>query len=219
MKKIDLETKLGALFAFIAIIAVVIEMAMDGFSKAAIVGGIKDISGTVVVIIILFTTWIALHPKKDRNFVFDDALNTALNDWLKSHANMISTKGDQRDMYMYTDVANFFDAAHGKNAGRFAKIDITDKIVITFSLNRGLIVGHGEADEIAKEQIRKVGDMITVYCKSVFSEIADTRYIPSQSNIVSTFHEVTKSQKDIDNIIAMLDRVYQAFLVCASVKA
>lgn len=52
MKHIDLETKLGGLFGFTAIIAIIGEMYLSGFSVAGLMAGLKDISGTLVSVLV-----------------------------------------------------------------------------------------------------------------------------------------------------------------------
>ncbi len=212
-----LDKKLGGIFSTVAIIAIIAEMWLCGFSAEAIAGGIKDIAGTIVAVLVLFVAWSALHPKKDKTFNFDNALNSALRNWQNANENMILIKEDPRDLYMYTDIKNFFCGGQ-KITGRFAKIDITDKVIITFSLNKGLVVGHGGDAEQAKEQIKEVGEMITNYCSKSFNGVAKVDYDSSKWNIVVKF-KATKTQQDINCITEMLDKIYQAFLVCASVKA
>ena len=212
-----LDKKLGGIFGTVAIVAIIVEMWLGGFSAEVVAGGIKDIAGTIVAVLVLFIAWSALHPKKNKNFNFDNALNSALSDWQNARENMILIKDDPRDLYMYTDIKNFFCGGQKIN-GRFAKIDITDDVTITFSLNKGLVVGHGGDAEQAKEQIKEVGEMITNYCSKNFDRVARVVYDTSKSNIVVNF-KATMTQQDINCITEMLDKVYQAFLVCASVKA
>lgn len=52
MKKINVETLLGGVFGLLAVLAALSEMALGGFSISAIVGGVKDISGTMVVVMV-----------------------------------------------------------------------------------------------------------------------------------------------------------------------
>lgn len=52
MAKIDLETKLGGLFGCTAMIAIVSEMYLSGFSTQGLVAGLKDASGTMVALMV-----------------------------------------------------------------------------------------------------------------------------------------------------------------------
>lgn len=53
MKKIDLETKLGGIFGMVALIAIIYEAYLGGFSPEATAGAVKDIAGTIVAILVL----------------------------------------------------------------------------------------------------------------------------------------------------------------------
>lgn len=52
MKKINLETVVGGVFGLLAVLSAVGEMALSGFSLPAVIGGVKDISGTMVVVMV-----------------------------------------------------------------------------------------------------------------------------------------------------------------------
>ena len=76
------EKIIGGIFGAIAIIAIVIEMALDGFDSAAIVGGIKDIAGTAITIVMLIVAVNALRPKEETltgfKAVFDNEMKIIL---------------------------------------------------------------------------------------------------------------------------------------------
>ncbi len=52
MKKIDVETGLGGVFGLVAVLAALSEMALGDFSMPVIVSGVKDIAGTMVVVMV-----------------------------------------------------------------------------------------------------------------------------------------------------------------------
>jgi hypothetical protein len=51
MKHIDLETKLGGFFGGTAVVAIIGEMYLSGFSVPGLMAGLKDISGTLVSVL------------------------------------------------------------------------------------------------------------------------------------------------------------------------
>ena len=68
MDKFDFEEKVwGGIFGGIAIIAALAEMFFNGINAATVAGAIKDIFGTLIVIV-LFITFISQMPKKSRVF-------------------------------------------------------------------------------------------------------------------------------------------------------
>lgn len=67
MDKIDLGEKVwGFIFGVIAIIAAVLEMFANGISTASILGAIKDVFGTLVVVVVFYLVIKSL-PKKPKN--------------------------------------------------------------------------------------------------------------------------------------------------------
>lgn len=128
--KIGLETFLGGIFAIITAAAIVTEMAMAHFEPAAIAGGIKDLFGTLITIVMLLVAVRALKPKKQVTS-FEDRMTDALNSWLSNHSNMIVKtsklpQGHENDfgMSMTTDVNRFYNnetlkSDGGKGVGRF----------------------------------------------------------------------------------------------------
>lgn len=217
-KKIDFEILIGGAFGIIAIIAIIAEMSIGGFSAEAIAGGIKDIAGTIVAVLVLIATWIALHPKKEKHFVFEEQIVKRLEQWQLEHANMILFKEDKMDLYMKTDIANFFEGGQSNAAGRFVKIELAEFVKLTFSMNKSLFVGHGEDENISKMTMERLGNSIFTYAKTLCSNEADISYDKSKNNIVFIVKKHPESEAELDKIIEMLNVMYQAFLVGASTR-
>ena len=217
-KSIAMEVKLGGIFGGIAGIAIIAEMILGGFSAEVIAGGVKDIAGTMVAVLVLIAAWLALHPIKDKSFKFEERLDERLNQWQRDHDNMIFVKDDKRDLYMKTDISNFFAGGQSKAAGRFVKVETKEKVVLTFSLNRSLLVGHGEDETKGNQIVDDIGKQIFSYAKGIFSNDADIQYEKSKANLVFTMKSVPESDYEMEKMMEMLNTMYQAFLVCASTK-
>lgn len=151
MDKLDFKEKFwGGIFGIVSIAAAIAEMFVGGICTESVVGAIKDVSGTLIVVVLLITFLKNLpHIPKD----FDGTLNAKLNAWIEEHKNMIFIKDDIkcRDIYMKTDVANFFNPGTSAFNGRFAiiKANENDAFQIIFSLNKSLFIGHdGEKGNI-----------------------------------------------------------------------
>lgn len=217
-KKIDFEIVIGGVFGVIAIVAIIAEMIIGGFSAESIAGGVKDIAGTIVAVLVLIATWVALHPKKEKNFVFEEQIVKRLEQWQLEHSNMILFKEDKMDLYMKTDIANFFEGGQSNATGRFVKIEVEERVRLTFSMNKSLFVGHGEDENISKMMMEKLGNSIFSYAKVLCSDEADISYDKSKNNIVFILKKHPESKYELDKIIEMLNIMYQAFLVGASTR-
>ena len=68
MKKLLEKTDLLAgIFAVVAFVAIVCEIAFGGFTKESIAGGIKDMSGILVDVLVLFVAASVFIKKKQKN--------------------------------------------------------------------------------------------------------------------------------------------------------
>ena len=96
---------------------------MANFEPAAIAGGVKDLFGTLITIVMLLVAVRALKPKKQATS-FEERMNDALNGWLENHSNMIVKtsklpQGHENDfgMSMTTDVNRFYNSEILKSDG------------------------------------------------------------------------------------------------------
>ena len=64
VERIGVETAFAGLFGLIAIVAVFFEMAIAEYDSASIAGGVKDIAGTIITVVMLIVAIRALAPKK-----------------------------------------------------------------------------------------------------------------------------------------------------------
>lgn len=69
IQSLGLENVLGALFAVIAIISIVVEMSVAGFDSASVAGGIKDIAGTIVTLFVFIVAIKALKRGNKKDFI------------------------------------------------------------------------------------------------------------------------------------------------------
>ena len=90
LKNLDNETLLGGIFGVVALAAIICEMVIGDFDNASVAGGIKDISGTIVTIIMLFVAIKALRPEKQKAENFDEVLELRMNEIVKKYNPIIS---------------------------------------------------------------------------------------------------------------------------------
>ncbi len=146
----SLEKVVGGIFGVIAVFAIVYEMYLGGFDESAIAGGIKDIAGTLITIVMLFVAINALKPKKKKQEDFESVLNEEMDVILKKYRPIISFWGketiDNKEMDRY-NIANKLDALSTNEPGgnnkffRIAK-DIKE---IEFSVSETVFPARKEA--------------------------------------------------------------------------
>lgn len=87
MDKIDFQEKIwGFIFGVIAIIAAISEMLVNGISAASVLGAVKDVFGTLVVVVVFYLV-IKNMPKKPKNLL--ETLEKAIEDWGLDNAPLI----------------------------------------------------------------------------------------------------------------------------------
>ena len=122
MDNMDRDEKVwGGVFGIIAIIAAIAEAFINGVDATSIVGAIKDVSGTLVVVVLLIA-FIKSMPKKPKNF--RDIFEKEMNDIERSYAPLIvkyipkdtakdSSKAKNETVIRY-DILSSVDALFGK---------------------------------------------------------------------------------------------------------
>ena len=87
MDKMDRDEKLwGGILGIVSILAAIAEMFIIGIDAASVAGAIKDISGTLVVVILL-VAFVRGLPKKPKNL--SEILEKSLEDWGSDNAPLI----------------------------------------------------------------------------------------------------------------------------------
>lgn len=238
--KIGLETFWGGIFALITAAAIITEVAMANFELAAIAGGVKDLFGTLITIVMLLVAVRALKPKKQATS-FEERMNDALNGWLENHSNMIVKtsklpQGHENDfgMSMTTDVNRFYNSEllksdGGKGVGRFFRITKIDRktyesndVQVIFFLNSQTYCVSNESNDKLTE-LMTVASNLSMYIQGVVDGI-NVGAVRKDNNdtvmIPISFKEpiVTDEREDIDKVINLIDRMYEAMLVSARRK-
>ncbi|MGN1341005.1 MAG: hypothetical protein ACI4WS_11995 [Oscillospiraceae bacterium] len=238
--KIGLETFWGGIFALITAAAIITEVAMANFEPAAIAGGVKDFFGTLITIVMLLVAVRALKPKKQATS-FEERMNDALNGWLENHSNMIVKtsklpQGHENDfgMSMTTDVNRFYNSEllksdGGNGVGRFFRITKIDRktyesndVQVIFFLNSQTYCVSNESNDKLTE-LMTVASNLSMYIQGVIDGI-NVGAVRKDNNdtvmIPITFKEpiVTDEREDIDKVINLIDRMYEAMLVSARRK-
>ena len=215
--KINTEIILGAIFGVITIIAVICEMSFNGFTAVAIADGIKEISSTIVSVWIFILAWAAMHHRKEKTFDFEKELAYRLRMWEEKNSNLIFIKDEERpfDIYMKTNVENYFEGGHQEYPGRFVLISLGDNIKLSFSLNRSLLVGHSVDNAKYKETANRVTRQITSYVDRIYGKEATIKSTSSY-NIEFVMKNSERNRQELDKIMAIINTMYQAFLVVAS---
>jgi hypothetical protein len=232
MEKLDVNEKLwGGIFGLISILAAFGEMFIKGVSSESVFGVIKDVSGTLVVVVLLVVVVRNLIPKKYL-LSFEKRLEGALTKWQKTNSNMIiagtivNKKNDQKyDISIRTDVNDFYKTAPvTKDKGMFLRMPLLTEenyrksnIVLEFHLRKELFFRDLEGDE--KELREHFEHLNNNFCNFINSRFQG--YALASGKNTEIFVHIIKpiiSDDDIEKLIEVINGMYQAYLVSAYIK-
>ena len=242
MDKIDIQEKIwGGILGMVAIIAAVIEMIANGLDFASICGMIKDVSGTLIVVIVMVAVAKLIVPKK-QTATFEEKLTGELDQWIADHSNMIvrtskMPQGHEKDygMSMTTDITRFYNTEKlksdaGKSVGRFLRITQINKdiyacndVKLEFFVNAQTYCSADTPPEAAIEELLQVGRNLSSYIVGAIDGIehGEPRRVDSRTVIIPIgFKEsiISDGGDRIDLLINVIDRMYEAMLVSARRK-
>lgn len=234
MDKLDLQEKIwGGVFGVIAIIAAIGEMLVNGINKASVLGAIKDVAGTLVMVVLLVVVIKSLMPKKYA-LSFEERLTNALVKWQKDNANMIvkTDRSDGNDFYglsMKTDITSFFTPTpENANADWFVRLPKIleenynkQKINILFNLNRGTFFEKRNdlTVEQKNEQLSNLSRHLSSYMIKNFGDMISGISKSGKDNITLsvTLKDPIVTDEGITRLIDLINGMYQGYLVAANI--
>jgi len=191
MDKLDVQEKIwGGIFGVVAVLAAIAEMLTNGISASSVFGMIKDVAGTLVVVVVMVAVARLLVPKKASRS-FEDRFQKALEDWKNANSNMI-VKTDVMDgksknevlsrfygLGMKTDMNDFYnEVSMTTQAGWFVRLPVIkrenynrENIEINFHLNKETFFGRG-LNMSGDELNRKFNEL-----SNKFSEYINRRFL------------------------------------------
>jgi len=225
--KIDNETKIGGLFGIIAIIAIIFETFDSALDSTAIWAAIKDISSTMVAVMV-FIIAIRSIPRKNKKS-FEERLKDALNTWESQNSNMIvkSTDDHKTNKFGYsmrTDLNDFFRPFPlTKNVGWFVRMPFIEeenyrkeKVKIEFHLNKGTFIGTKAIDK--NELASSFNTLIHLFTGFINKKHKDFAFASGKGDtIVVEFLDPIVTDQDIDGFISLLNSMLQAYLVAGNI--
>lgn len=222
-----IEKIIGGIFAVVAVIAAIAEIFINGISTSTIIAGVKDIFGTLAVIVLFLAVIKDKIPKRK----FEDKLTAALETWINDNSNMIirkpeHDKGEYYSLDMKTDVADFYNNSTHKKTGLFVRIpeikkeNYTGKTILEFHMNKGTFFADIPQEKLNADNYRTLGDRFCslVKGKHEIVESAITESTNQNSIIIVTLKRGINTKTDIDELVDVLNTMYTAYLVSARIK-
>lgn len=229
MKKIGMETLWGGIFGVVAIMAAIIEAALNGFEAVAIAGTIKDIFGTLVTVMVFVFAIKSLLSTKEKLSI-EERIVRALDDWQKANSTMIIKSSDDEKtgkygFHMRTDIRDFYRAAPlTKNSGWFVRLPLPqtgnygqDNLQIEFHLNKGTFF---EGIPLSADELKHNFDQLNkLFCDFINAKYHDFLTASGQNDLILVkLVRPIESDSDIQKLREVLNSMFQAYLASANVK-
>ncbi|MEI6131459.1 MAG: hypothetical protein WCQ41_01370 [Bacillota bacterium] len=226
-KRLGTEVLLGGFFGIIAVVATFLEMMENGLTTASIYGGIKDVAGTMVAIMVFLIAIRGLIPKKEK-LTFEEKLMAALSDWQKSNSTLILKSTDDEKTYKYgfsmrTDINDFYRSNPlTKNVGWFVRLPLISKeqyaneFEIIFHLNKGTFFEGVQLSEAELKQ--KYSVLSQKFCEFIGPSYVGFAKPTAKFDEIFVKVQPLTTDEDIKKLINMLNSMFQAFLASANIK-
>ncbi len=214
MKKF-LEEKhdlLAGIFAVLAFISIVCEIILGGFTKESFVGGIKDISGILIdVLVLLVAASVLIRRPINFKEKFNEAMNT-----IKDKYNPLLIEDKKEGIIRYNIASNSDAVFSGsaKSPERIFELDENAPNKISFYINKSFFNQRGGIDYDAE----KIAVQIALRLQSAYKDYKVNTF-PNGTNygIEVDFNRALDSSDDIDSLVSLID--YTLFLFVARNKS
>lgn len=203
VEQIGVETAFAGLFGLIAIVAVFFEMAIAGFDPASIAGGIKDIAGTIVTVVMLIVAIRALAPKKKTAGGFEGKFKEEMEKVIFKYSPLIKEDSFVKGRY---NIADKIDVLYKDITCKYYRMFDFDyaKRELSFFVSKTLFMGQSKDDFTEQTQII---DSIASKITREYRDILNERYKTIQDGFKLTLKEEIQTPEDAVNVVKLIDKI------------
>lgn len=208
MKKLLEKTDLLAgIFSVMAVVAIICEVAFGGFSKESIAGGIKDVSGIVVDILVLIIAT-SVFIRKPTNF--KSKFNTAM-DTIKNKYTPLLIEDKKEGVIRY-NIASNSDALFsqsGKSYKRIFELAEDKPEEISFYINKSFFDQKGGSEFNAS----LIANEIATRLATVYKEYdVSTEQNKDNYELHIKFNRQIENNDDIHSLVSLIDYTILLFI-------
>lgn len=208
MKKLLEKTDLLAgIFAVMAFVAIICEIIFGGFTKESIVGGIKDITGILVdVLVLIVATSVLIHKPVN----FKAKFNNAMNDIKTKYSPLLVE--DKKEGVIRYNIASNSDALFsqtGKSYKRIFELAEDKPEEIRFYINKSFFDQKGGEEFNAS----LIANEIAVRLANAYKDY-EIIPVPNKENyeLQIKFNDQMKTNEDIDSLVSLIDYTLLLFV-------
>ena len=206
--RIGIETAFAGLFGVIAIIAVFFEMAIANFDSASIAGGVKDIAGTIITVVMLIIAIKALHPKKKSVGGFEEKFDEEMEKVVSKYSPLIAKDTAVKGRYNIAD--NMAVLYQNMDCKYHRLFDFDYKTELSFIVSKTLFMGKSKNDFAEQQTI--IINSITAKITSDY-EILNEKYKLTQDGFKLTFSKELLTPEDAVKVAEVIDKIILLYIV------
>ena len=208
LERIGIETAFAGLFGIIAIVAVFFEMAIANFDSASIAGGVKDIAGTIIAVVMLIIAIKALRPKKKSISGFEAKFNEEMEKVVSKYSPLIEKDATVQGRY---NIADNMSVLYQNIDCKYHRLfDFDYKSEISFIVSKTLFMGKSKEDFAEQQTI--IINSITAKVTGEY-EILNEKYKPIQDGFKLTFSKELLAPEDAVKVAEVIDKIILLYIV------
>ena len=197
-KKMDRETFWGGIFGAVAIAAAIVELLASGISVGTVAGAIKDVFGTLVVIILFVAVL-----RENKTVVYKDfekAFSAQMNDITKKYTPIICRDEKAQNRY---NIASNLSCIFDYNSGTYRTFFDYTENALTFSVKKEIFMGRSK-ESFDMLQAKIIGDVCTNIEKTFeFVEQAER----GKDRFTVRIKQAKEAQEEAENMASVVERV------------
>ena len=204
-KKIDGETLWSGIFGIISVVAATVELFVNGVTMANIVTAVKDISGTLAVIFVLFIAIKHFAIKEPKNF--DEAFAKGMEKIRVKYSPLIRKEAEGEHRYF---IASKLSAINDNSTGAYHKFfDLNNNTELEIHFKKTVFVGVGGSDDLFKEKKSKI--LLSINNRISIYEIVKECDL-SANGFKIKFNEPLRTANHASQLIEIIDSVLLTFV-------
>lgn len=209
IERIGAETVFAGVFGCIAIIAIFFEMAIAEFDAASVAGGIKDIAGTIIAVVMLLIAIRALAPKKKITGGFEEKFEQEMEKVICKYDPLLRKDDATRGRYNIAD--NMSVLYQNIDCPYHRLFDFNYKDELSFSVSKTLFMGRKSNADFSQLQTMIVNS-ITSKIMNEYS-ILNKNYKPVQDGFKLTFSQELFTPEDAVSVVEVIDKIILLYIV------
>ena len=235
--KLGVETLWGGIFGLIAVLAILVELFLGGLSAETITSAVKDIAGTVVSVMVFAIAIKQIIKQIQESKTFEDRLKKALITWQTDHSAMIVRKEKYDHEHentpatcfsfgLKTNLKDFYENRETQKTGWFVRMPLLTEenythgnIVLKFHLNKGTFFeGMDMTEKELTDGFKELNNLFTRFINACFGKFSEAKIGDSVQDIVVIIKKPIETTDDINDLISVIDSMYNAYLVAANLN-